>query len=204
MRDRQQATIVSHEIHGHGGQERVTAQLVQSLLDKGWSVTTIARRCDLPEHPRLRKITVPGPRPAALAFPWFFVVGGLLVRRHRTGLLHINGSVVPNTADLSTVHFCHAAFEEIRAVEGFGARRGKAVRTSPTRSSQRFLPGVRTAGRSTEPSPSTRRGVGWACAGARSSLSAHGEGGRDDPESCSRPEGVPSRSRPAAPRPCPS
>jgi glycosyltransferase involved in cell wall biosynthesis len=83
-------------------------------------VTTGAGRGALPEHPRLPKISGPGPaRPALLAFPWFFVVGGLLVRRHRVGLLHVNGTAVPNAADLATVHFCHAAFERIRAAEGF-------------------------------------------------------------------------------------
>lgn len=129
MRGRQQATIVSHEIHWHGGQERVTAHLAQSLLDNGWQVTTIARRCELADHPRLRKVSVPGPaRPGALAFPFFFLVGGLLVRRHRAGLLHVNGAIVPNAADVATVHFCHAAFEEIRAAEGFrrSQRRNRA------------------------------------------------------------------------------
>jgi glycosyltransferase involved in cell wall biosynthesis len=104
-------TLVAHEVGSPGGMERQLAELTTGLLERGHNVTVIARRCELPPHPRMRWIRVPGPtRPFALAYPWFFLAGSLLLRRHRRGLVHTTGAVVFNRADTSTVHFCHRAF----------------------------------------------------------------------------------------------
>src|SRR4051794_39131687 len=100
-----------HEVGSGGGMERQLGELAKGLLERGHSVTVISRACDIPPHPRLRWIRVPGPaRPFALAYPWFFLTGSLLVSRHRHGLVHTTGAVVFNRADTSTVHFCHRAF----------------------------------------------------------------------------------------------
>lgn len=104
-------TLVAHEVGSPGGMERQLAELTTGLLERGHDVTVIARRCELPPHPRMRWIRVPGPtRPFALAYPCFFLAGSLLLRRHRRGLVHTTGAVVFNRADTSTVHFCHRAF----------------------------------------------------------------------------------------------
>jgi UDP-glucose:(heptosyl)LPS alpha-1,3-glucosyltransferase len=106
-----EVTLVAHEVGSPGGMERQLAELTSGLLERGHDVTVIARRCELPPHPRMRWIHVPGPtRPFALAYPWFFLAGSLLLRRHRRGLVHTTGAVVFNRADASTVHFCHRAF----------------------------------------------------------------------------------------------
>jgi glycosyltransferase involved in cell wall biosynthesis len=104
-------TLVAHEVGSVGGMERQLTELASGLLERGHAVTVVARACDLPAHPRLRWIRVPGPaRPFALAYPWFFLAGSLLVWRHRRGLVHTTGAIVFNRADTSTVHFCHRAF----------------------------------------------------------------------------------------------
>ena len=104
-------TLVAHEVGSVGGMERQLAELATGLLERGHAVTVLARACELPAHPRLRWLRVPGPaRPFALAYPWFFLTGSLLVRRHRRGLVHTTGAIVFNRADVSTVHFCHRAF----------------------------------------------------------------------------------------------
>lgn len=91
--------------------ERQLRELCTGLLERGYRVTVIARRCELPAHPRLRWIRVRVPqRPYSLAYPAFFLLGSLAVRRHREGLLHSTGAVVGNRADLSTVHFCHHGY----------------------------------------------------------------------------------------------
>jgi glycosyltransferase involved in cell wall biosynthesis len=105
-------TIVAHDVATAGGMERQLGELCEGLLHRGFWVTVIARRCELPSHPRLRSIRVRVPRrPFSLMYPMFFVVGSLVVHRYRDGLLHTTGAVVANRADLSTVHFCHHGFE---------------------------------------------------------------------------------------------
>jgi glycosyltransferase involved in cell wall biosynthesis len=106
-------TIVAHEVGTQGGMERQLGELCRGLLERGHRVVVVARRCELPPHPLLRRVRVPVPaRPFALAYPAFFVAGSLAVRRHREGLLHTTGAVVWNRADLSTVHFCHHGFRD--------------------------------------------------------------------------------------------
>jgi UDP-glucose:(heptosyl)LPS alpha-1,3-glucosyltransferase len=104
-------TLVAHEVGSVGGMERQLAELATGLVERGHPVTVLARACELPPHPGIRWIRVPGPtRPFALAYPWFFLVGSFLLRRHRRGLVHTTGALVFNRADTSTVHFCHRAF----------------------------------------------------------------------------------------------
>lgn len=114
-------TIVAHDVGGIGGMERQLEQLVLRLAELGHDVLVIARGCELPSHPRVRLVGVPGPaRPFALAYPWFFGLGSALVRRHRRGIVHVTGAIVANRADVATVHLCHRAL----------ARRASARRTS--------------------------------------------------------------------------
>src|SRR6266508_3513144 len=93
--------------------ERMLSELIRRLLYQGRKVVLISRTCELPPHPALRWVLVPGPaRPFALAYPRFFVVGTLITWRHRRGLVHTTGAIVRNRADLSTIHFCHHAARE--------------------------------------------------------------------------------------------
>jgi glycosyltransferase involved in cell wall biosynthesis len=103
-------TVVAHDVGPVGGMERMLTELIRRLLDQGRSIVLISRTCELPSHPALHWVRVPGPsRPFALAYPWFFVAGTLLTWRHRSGLLHTTGAIIFNRAELSTIHFCHQA-----------------------------------------------------------------------------------------------
>jgi glycosyltransferase involved in cell wall biosynthesis len=91
--------------------ERQLGILAAGLLERGYELTVVARRCGLEARPGLRWVRVPGPaRPFSFLFPWFFVAGSLAVLRSRRGLVHTTGALVGNRADVSTVHFCHAAY----------------------------------------------------------------------------------------------
>jgi len=112
-------TIVAHDVGGIGGMERHLEQLVLRLAELGHDVRVIARRCQLPSHPRVRWIRVPGPtRPFSLAYPSFFALGSILLRRHRRGIVHVTGAIVLNRADVATVHLCHRAL----AIQGVTRR----------------------------------------------------------------------------------
>jgi glycosyltransferase involved in cell wall biosynthesis len=55
-----------------------------------------------------------------LAYPWFFVLGSVLLLARRRGVVHVTGAIVANRADVATVHLCHRAL----------ARNGSPRRTS--------------------------------------------------------------------------
>lgn len=112
-----EVTIVAHHVGGvRGGMERQLAALIDGLLARGFGVTVVARACVLPRHPRLRwiRVRVP-PGPFALQFAWFLVAGSVAIARHRRGALHTTGAIVLNRAEVSTVHFCHQAFNAAHA-----------------------------------------------------------------------------------------
>jgi glycosyltransferase involved in cell wall biosynthesis len=105
-------TIVAHEVGTSGGMERQLGILAGGLLDRGYELTVVARRCEVAPHAALRWIRVPGPRrPFTLWYAWFFVLGSIAVWRKRRGVLHTTGALVANRAAVSTVHFCHRAFQ---------------------------------------------------------------------------------------------
>jgi glycosyltransferase involved in cell wall biosynthesis len=101
-------TLVTHRVSPVGGMEQMTSRLVEGLLAEGFEVTVVARRCELPPHPRLRSARVPAPaRPFLLMYPWFFVVGSIVTWARRRGVVNTTGALVFNRADVSTVHLCH-------------------------------------------------------------------------------------------------
>lgn len=112
-------TLIAHEVTMHGGMERQLTELVSYLISNGVPTTVISRRCELPPHPNLTWVKVPGPtRPFPLAFPWFYLVGSLLGARHRRGVVHTMGAIVETPADVATVQFLHLGFA--RKLPGFG------------------------------------------------------------------------------------
>jgi UDP-glucose:(heptosyl)LPS alpha-1,3-glucosyltransferase len=100
--------MIAPEVGPPGGTEAQAGRLAQAMADSGWDVTVIARRCAVPG---VRWIRIRGPRrPALVAFPWFFAAASLAAIRHRGGITHSTGSVAAVRTDVSTVHFCHAAY----------------------------------------------------------------------------------------------
>jgi glycosyltransferase involved in cell wall biosynthesis len=101
-------TIVAHDIGPVGGMERQLAELALGLRRAGHEVQTIARTCELPADAGVVFHRVPGPsRPFVVAYPWFALVGSLLVWRHRRGVVQATGAIVLNRVDAISVHCCH-------------------------------------------------------------------------------------------------
>jgi glycosyltransferase involved in cell wall biosynthesis len=89
-------------------------KLTEGLLQRGYRVSVVANRSELPEHPRLSWIRIPGPdRPFLLMYLWFLVAGGVALMRRRRTIVHAHGAIVPNRADVITVHFCHYGYREV-------------------------------------------------------------------------------------------
>ncbi len=101
-------TIVAHDIGPVGGMERQLAELALGLRHAGHEVQVIARACELPADAGVVFHRVRGPsRPFLVAYPWFALVGSLLVWRHRRGVVQATGAIVLNRVDAIAVHCCH-------------------------------------------------------------------------------------------------
>jgi glycosyltransferase involved in cell wall biosynthesis len=112
-----QATValVAHGIHDTGGMERAFAELVRRASAEFRFV--ILSRDLAPELRSLvdwRRIPIPA-RPIPVKFVLFYALAGLRLLRTRADLVHTLGALVPNKADLASVHFCHAGFRSTLA-----------------------------------------------------------------------------------------
>ena len=106
-------TIAAHEIGYDGGQERVTAELISGLLERGCEVTAVAWRCDIEPHPRLQ-ISAGAWPPAAACIAGvapLHVLGSLQVWRARADFRQTAGAAAFNPVDVITVHFCNHYFQ---------------------------------------------------------------------------------------------
>src|SRR5580658_11110452 len=88
--------------------ERMHGELIERLA-RTWdvSVVSVAPRSELRELVEWHRIRIPR-RPVPLMFCLFFVLAGLRLRSLRPGLVHVCGAIVPNRADVASVHLCHA------------------------------------------------------------------------------------------------
>lgn len=90
--------------------ERAAFELAQGLLDRGYELTVIARECLLPPRPTLRFVRIRGPlRPFLANYLGFALIAGFSLLRHRRGVLHTIGAIVPQGVDVVTVQYCHRA-----------------------------------------------------------------------------------------------
>ena len=101
--------FATHDVHRHGGMERVTCEVLECMSSMDWDVTAVARSCEA-VGVKHTPIKVPR-RPAVLAAIAF-------ERRAQRLLSRLNGVVTASTGaaagpvDVATAHFCHAAFND--------------------------------------------------------------------------------------------
>ncbi|HTZ85854.1 MAG TPA: glycosyltransferase family 4 protein [Solirubrobacteraceae bacterium] len=107
-RPAREVTIVAHDIGSVGGMERVLGELILGLRERGHPVTVVARTCRLPASAGVKFHRVPGPaRPVLLAYPWFMLLGSLILARRRRGVVQVTGAIVLNHVDVVSVHYLH-------------------------------------------------------------------------------------------------
>jgi glycosyltransferase involved in cell wall biosynthesis len=108
--DRPRVALVAHKVHDEGGMERALAELIRHAHEEvRFEVVALQLQDELRELVTWHR--VPGPlRPVPMLFAGFYFRAGAVLRRLRADLVHVTGALVPNRADLATVHFCHAAF----------------------------------------------------------------------------------------------
>jgi UDP-glucose:(heptosyl)LPS alpha-1,3-glucosyltransferase len=102
--------IVARDVHERGGMERVHAELIRRLAGRyRFIVISTTLDPDLRQVATWLRVRTPR-RPASIAAPAFFAGGSIRPALARADIVHTCGAVVANHVDLSTVHFCHAAF----------------------------------------------------------------------------------------------
>jgi UDP-glucose:(heptosyl)LPS alpha-1,3-glucosyltransferase len=105
-----EVTIVAHDVGPIGGMEVVLSRLISGLAAGGERVTVVARTCAIESSPNIRFCRVRAPaRPFVLAYPWFALAGWWALARHRRGIVHATGAVVPGRVDVISVHLLHNA-----------------------------------------------------------------------------------------------
>jgi UDP-glucose:(heptosyl)LPS alpha-1,3-glucosyltransferase len=119
--------LIAHGAHERGGgMERVFSELIRRA-NREYRLIVISREL-APELRRLvewRRVPVPA-RPVPLQFSLFYLLAGFRLARTRADLVHTLGALVPNKADIASVHFCHAGFNARKRDER--ADHGPAVR----------------------------------------------------------------------------
>jgi glycosyltransferase involved in cell wall biosynthesis len=108
--ERPVVVLVLHAAHDDGGMERVFAELIRRA-HRDYRLIVISRDLATDLRPLVDwwRVRVPA-RPMPLRFSTFYVLAGLRLARLRADIVHTLGAVVPNRADLASVHFCHAGF----------------------------------------------------------------------------------------------
>lgn len=106
---RPSVALVAHGVHDRGGMERACAELIRNSHEE-FAFTVVAAELAPELRPlveRWVRIRVPM-RPISVKFLAFFLEASLALRRVNVDLVHTVGAIVPNRADLASVHFCHA------------------------------------------------------------------------------------------------
>lgn len=113
--------IVAHEVNERGGMERALAELLKRGSDR-YRFTVISRDLSpsLRGLARWERIAVPN-RPFPAKYLLFAAVAGFRLRRFHAALVHTQGAIVPNRADVSSIHMCHRAMELSGVHRGYGS-----------------------------------------------------------------------------------
>ncbi len=114
-----EVTIVAQHVGPVGGMERVLSELALGLRRRGYGVSIVAYECELPEGSGIELHRVRGPnRPFVLSYPWFVLLGSLVVRRRRRGVVLSTGAILLNKVDLIGVHYCQQVGPTMPKSEG--------------------------------------------------------------------------------------
>lgn len=103
-------TFVIMDVGPVGGMERQATEVLQGLVADGHDVTVVARTCEDVSGVRFARVPTPR-RPFSLAFPLWILYASVLVARLRADVVHVNGAILLNRADIATIHFCHHAYQ---------------------------------------------------------------------------------------------
>lgn len=109
---RPRVALVAHGIHDHGGMERAFAELIRRI-HRRYEVVVLATDLgeDLRDLVQWRRIPAPA-RPAPLRFLLFYAIAAVRLTTARADLVHTLDAIVPNKADVASVHFCTTGYVE--------------------------------------------------------------------------------------------
>lgn len=120
---RPRVVLVAHNVDDDNGTGRVCAELLRHAAQE-FEFTVVSAVLGEQLRPLVTKwwrVKVPD-RPFALRFATFWVRASRLMRGLDVDVVHTVGAIVPQRADVSAIHFCHAGLvaAERRLVPGAG------------------------------------------------------------------------------------
>ena len=126
--------LVAHGIDDSGGMERACAELIRHTHEEILYVVVSSELA--PELQGLVekwiRIRIPL-RPIPFKFCLFFIIAGLRLRRLDFDVLHTVGAIVPNKADLATVHLSQADLRATRTKTTSGRTPARRLNTAMAR-----------------------------------------------------------------------
>lgn len=104
--------IVAHNINNRGGMEIHLSEIIKRT-SKDYEITVIASELT-GQFPNVRFIKVPVPqKPVFIKSVLFCLIASLILLIKRFDFVHTTGAIVFNRVNLSTVHFCHRAYNSL-------------------------------------------------------------------------------------------
>jgi glycosyltransferase involved in cell wall biosynthesis len=102
--------LIAHDVEDRGGMERSLFETVRRAASEvDFCVVSSTLAPDLRNRVEWRRVPVPR-RPFLFKFAAFYLVGWVRVALAGAGVRQTTGAIVPNWADVTVVHFCHAGY----------------------------------------------------------------------------------------------
>ncbi|MFP7473331.1 glycosyltransferase family 4 protein [Niallia taxi] len=104
--------IVAHNINNRGGMEIHLSEIIKRT-SKDHDITVIATELT-GNFPNVRFIKIPVPqKPVFIKSVLFCLIASMILLVKRFDFVHTTGAIVFNKVNLSTVHFCHRAYNNL-------------------------------------------------------------------------------------------
>jgi len=104
--------ILAHNINNRGGMEIHLSEIIKRT-SKDYEITVIASELT-GNFPNVRFIKIPVPqKPVFIKSVLFCLIASLILLFKRFDFVHTTGAIVLNKVNLSTVHFCHRAYNSL-------------------------------------------------------------------------------------------
>ncbi|WP_020618759.1 glycosyltransferase family 4 protein [Paenibacillus daejeonensis] len=110
MKRKPVVVYVAHDVGGHGGMELHLEEVISRLKNE-CELIVVSTTLKLKNSTGIRHIKIPViTRPVPLRLVLFSIFATIRIAFIKRDILHTTGAIIFNSADFSTVHFCHNGY----------------------------------------------------------------------------------------------